>query len=78
MINQSRGSARTLVIIIVVLIIIAGIWYYTKKPQSVQPTTDNTAAAAMIDTQSIEKDLNSIDTTGGDSVKAIDTATKNN
>ncbi|MFZ3020270.1 MAG: hypothetical protein WA051_01970 [Minisyncoccia bacterium] len=69
---QEGGSMGSLIgiILIVVVIVLGGIYFWGKKTNNQIP--------ANTDTQSIEKDLNSIDTTGGDSVKAIDQSLQGN
>lgn len=72
--KSQKGSAGTTILIVVVaILVIWGIWYWSKSKNTLP--ANNSAAATQADVQSIENDLGAIDTTGGDSVKAID-ATK--
>ena len=66
---QEGGSMGSLIgiILIIAVIVLGGIYFWGKKTSS-QVTNSNT------DTQSIEKDLGTVDVSGGTDVDAIDTS----
>jgi len=74
---QEAGSMGSLIgiILIIAIIVLGGIYFWGKKTSNQVPTDANAVTA---DTQTLENDLNSVDTTGGADVSAIDQKTVGN